>query len=274
MDPIGIVINPQKEGASKLCAKLKQWLHKKGKNVLAEPKVPLKKILSDSSLLICLGGDGTILHVNQRLAKPVPVLGVNLGRLGFLTIVKAKEIFEELEAVFANDFKIEERTLFRASLTRSGKTEVLQGLNDAVINREGLSSYLRVNVCAGREEVMSFSGDGVIIATATGSTAYSLSAGGPFVYPTFDSFLVTPLCAHSLLTRPIVLPTDKEIRVAIRIEKKRGHAALTVDGQVRSLVSSKDEIRITKAPFRAQLVVSSRRTYLKTLHEKFGLVSL
>jgi len=273
MDPIGIVLNPRKVGAQELCSKLRQWLKKKGKTVLTEPSVPIKKILSDSGLLICLGGDGTILHMTHLLAKPVPLLGVNLGRLGFLTIVKPKEIYKELDAIFAHEFRVEERTLFRTYLARGGKTEMLQGLNDAVINREGLSSYLRVHVNAGGEEVMSFSGDGVIIATPTGSTAYSLSAGGPFVYPTFESFLVTPLCAHSLLTRPIVLPTDKEIEVAIHIGKERGHAALTVDGQCRRLIGAKDEIKIVKAPFRAQLVVSSQRTYLQTLHEKFGLTS-
>ncbi|HNV85735.1 MAG TPA: NAD(+)/NADH kinase [Candidatus Omnitrophota bacterium] len=273
MEKIGLIVNPRKEGALKLVRKLKPWLRKRKKTVLEGTSRNFDGILKKADLLVCLGGDGTILHVAGRLTQSIPVLGVNLGRLGFLTSVSAREIFEELAKVFSDQYKIEERTLFRTLLTRSGRTEVFQGLNDAVVHREGLSNYLRIKVTAGGEDVMGFSGDGVIVSTPTGATAYSLSAGGPFLYPTFDGFLVTPLSAHSLLTRPIVLPTEKEIRLIIHIEKQKGRAALTVDGQTRRIISARDEIRIMKAPFRFKLVVSSHRSYLETLREKFGLSS-
>ncbi len=273
MEKVGLVINQKKSGARLLAESLKTWLKKRGKKVFAGFRDEVRPLIQKSDFLVCLGGDGTILNVAHHMdQKSIPVLGVNLGGLGFMTGVKGKEVFKELEEIFDGSCKIEERIMLRARLVTRRRTEVFQALNDAVINREGLTRYLRIHVKAGGDDLMSFSGDGVIVATPTGSTAYSLSAGGPFVYPTLDSFVVTPLCAHALLVRPIVLRTENVILVSLAAEKDNGHASLTVDGQTKRVISPQDKIEITKSPVRFKLIGSSQRSYLETLKEKFGMV--
>jgi len=269
---VGLVINQNKSGARLLARRLKTWLVKKGKVVFAASRDNIRPLISKSDFLVCLGGDGTILSVaHHMLEKSIPVLGVNLGGLGFLTGVKGKEVFKELESIFSGSCKIEERILLRVSLRAGRKTEIFQGLNDVVISREGLTRYLKIKVKAGGEDLMSFSGDGVIVATPTGSTAYSLSAGGPFVYPSLESFVVTPLCAHALLTRPIVLPTEKTVSINLELEKDNGRASFTVDGQTKRVITPEHKIEITKAPVFFKLIGSSQRSYLETLGEKFGM---
>ena len=276
MDKVGIIINRRKPGATVLAKKIKVWLKKQGKTVFQGSRENVKEIIEKSDLLVCLGGDGTILHVAGNMAKKsIPVVGVNLGGLGFLTGVKGQEVFKELASIFRGSCKIEERILIQArigALQEAGGDRIFQGLNDVVINREGLTRYLKIRVKAGGEDLMSFWGDGVIVATPTGSTAYSLSAGGPFVYPTLDSFVVTPLCAHALLTRPIVLPTDKKISVTLQGEKGSGRASFTMDGQIKRVISPENRIEISKAPLHFKLIGSSQRSYLATLREKFGMM--
>jgi len=273
MQKVGLVINHKKNGARTLAGSLKTWLKKRGKQVFAGSREEVRTLIRRSDFLVCLGGDGTILNVAHHMEeKSIPVLGVNLGGLGFMTGVKGKEVFKELEAIFSGSCKIEERIMLRARLVTKKRTEVFQALNDAVINRDGLTRYLKIHVKADNDDLMSFSGDGVIVATPTGSTAYSLSAGGPFVYPTLDSFLVTPICAHALLSRPIVLHTEKVIRISMDVEKDNGRAALTLDGQTKRVITPGDRVEITKSPVRFKLIGSSQRSYLETLKEKFGMV--
>lgn len=273
MERVGLVINQKKPGARLLAQSLKIWLKKRGKKVFAGTREQVRSLIRHSDFLVCLGGDGTILNVAHHMElKSIPVLGVNLGGLGFMTGVKGREVFKELEEIFDGACKIEERIMLRARLVTKRRTEMFPALNDAVLNREGLTRYLSIHVKSGGDDLMSFSGDGVIVATPTGSTAYSLSAGGPFVYPTLDSFVVTPLCAHALLARPIVLHTEDVIHISLAAEKDNGQASLTVDGQTKRVVSPKDRIEITKSPVRFKLIGSSQRSYLETLKEKFGMV--
>ncbi len=275
IERVGLVINKRKLGASLLAKKLKAWFRKKRKVVFEGSRDNVRSVIQKADLLVCLGGDGTILNVaGHMVQRSIPVLGVNLGGLGFLTGVKGKEVFGELEAILSGSCKIEERILLRVQLRTSKGSQFFQGLNDVVINREGLARYLKVTVKAGGEDLMSFSGDGVIVATPTGSTAYSFSAGGPFIYPTLDSFVVTPICAHALLTRPIVLPTEKKINIAFEVEKGNGKASITVDGQIKRAISSQHYIEIAKAPLHFKLIGSSQRSYLETLREKFGMVQM
>lgn len=272
LDTVGLVVNRRKPGAHVLAGKLRGWLTKRGKKVFEGSRSEVKALIKKCEFLVCLGGDGTILNVAGHMTeRSIPVLGVNLGGLGFLTGVKGKEVFQELESILAGSFKVEERILLQASLRRGGKSEIFQALNDVVVNREGFTRRLTIQVKAGGEDLMSFAGDGVIVATPTGSTAYSLSAGGPFVYPTLGSFVVTPLCAHALLTRPIVLPTDKRISVAIKSDKEKGHATFTIDGQFKKVIAPRDHIEVSKAPLSFKLIGSSQRSYLETLGEKFGM---
>lgn len=273
MDRVGLVVNPRKPGATHLAERLRAWLRKRKKTVYVGRRGQIRALVVKSDLVICLGGDGTILSVAHHMVKrTVPVLGVNLGGLGFLTGVKGAEVFKEVASIFSGKCKVEERILLQARLGTRNRSETFQGLNDIVINRDGLTRYLKIRVRAGGEDLMSFSGDGVIVATPTGSTAYSLSAGGPFIYPTLESFVVTPLCAHALLARPIVLPTEKTISVSLEATKENGHASFTIDGQVKRVISPGNRIEISKAPLTFQLISSSQRSYLDTLREKFGMV--
>lgn len=272
MKSIGLVINRSKPGALRLAKTIQTWLKTRKKTVLSDGAIPLRQMLSRVDMVICLGGDGTLLYTAGHLPRQVPVMGVNLGSFGFLTGVKKEEVLQELEDIFRGKLVIEERIMLEAVLLRGKRKKRYQGLNDVVISREGTSSHLRVRVSAGKEALMAYPGDGVIVATPTGSTAYSLSAGGPFVYPTQDCLLVTPLCAHSLLSRPIVLPSEKEIEVRAETDKKGAKAALTVDGQKKHMIGAEDIIRITRSPLRMQLISSSQRSYLETLREKFWMV--
>lgn len=273
MQKIGIVVNKNKPHALELVSSIRSLLESKGKIVEDSLKKPLEELIRGKDLLICLGGDGTILRIAGLFTSfSIPVLGINVGNLGFLTEVKAKEALDELSSVLSGKYQIENRLMMKTRIKRQpeGEPQFMQALNDVVINRENLTRYLRIKILADGEPLMDYSGDGVIFSTPTGSTAYSLSAGGPLLYPTLDSFVVTPICAHALLMRPIVLPADKIISVELTSEKDKEKAVLTLDGQRNIEVSGSDEIIIERSPISFPLIVSSKRSYLKTLHEKFG----
>ena len=274
MQKIGLVVNQKKTHAVELSRSLRKWLEGQEKKVEDNLTMSIEELIPGKDLLICFGGDGTILHVaNCFIKSSVPVLGINVGALGFLTEVKPREAEEELSRIFKGEYTIEERLMIRARIRRGGKREpeVMQGLNDIVIARENLARYLKVNILADGEALMEYSGDGVIVSTPTGSTAYSLSAGGPLVYPTLDSFVITPLCAHGLLMRPIVLPSDKKISIKLVSEKEMKRAVITADGQRHTEIISDDEITIERSPLSFPLIVSSRRSYLRLLQEKLGM---
>jgi len=274
MRKIGLVINRNKPRAIELSRSVREWLEESKKKVEDNTTKSIEELIKDSDLLICLGGDGTILHLASFFVKKsCPVLGINVGSLGFLSEVKAGEAKDEIGRALKGEYEIEERLMMRVRI-KKGKEEgeeTMRALNDIVIDREGLTRYLKMNILADEEPLMDYSGDGVIVSTPTGSTAYSLSAGGPLIYPTLDSFVVTPLCAHALLMRPIVLPSEKIVRITLVLEKKEERAVVTADGQRRIEVSGNDEILIERSAVRFPLIVSSHRSYLETLREKFGM---
>lgn len=271
MNPVGIVLNRKKAGAVQLASKLKDWFEDKQIRTFMGPREE-KAMLQKAQLILCLGGDGTILNLAGRLSRRVPVLGVNLGTIGFLTAVKPSEVMDEIDYVLSGKAKVDERMMLKVTFKKGKKISTFQALNEVVLHREGLSRYLAVEVKAGGEDLMRYSGDGVMVATPTGSTAYSLSAGGPFVYPSLHSFLVTPLSAHSLLTRPIVLPAEKKLQIRMFDLRPGGKASLVVDGQTRKVVDSADEIFVEEAGVPLLLIRSRQRSYLETLRDKFGLV--
>jgi len=208
MQRVGVIVNQNKEGADELLVDLRDWLTKRGCDVKTNQENSLDEIIKDTELIICAGGDGTILHLAHHMKyHSIPILGVNLGSLGFITEVKKEELFEELKSIFVQKFDIEERSMLSCHIknNKTNETRRFQALNDIVINREGLTRYLRVEITIGNEPFTSFSGDGVIISTPTGSTAYSLSAGGPIVHPKLDSMIITAICPHVSSLRPMVV---------------------------------------------------------------------
>ncbi len=275
---VGILTNPNKPNAEEVRKNLRDWLLKRNLEVLDVAETPIEKTLSQADLFICLGGDGTILHLaGKMIDRAIPVLGVNIGSLGFLTEVRAEELYDELKLIFSGRFEVEERMLLSATVrwnTDGGKSEPerrFQALNDIVVNREGLTRYMAIQVDIGGERATRFFGDGVIVATPTGSTAYSLSAGGPIVHPSLDTIIVTPICPHASALRPLVVSGEQSVRIRITCDEVKEKALLTADGQSDVTIDNRSVIEVTRSVNRFQLVKSSKRSYFGTLREKFKL---
>lgn len=269
---IGIVVNKHKAGALELLGKLQQWLSKRDFEAVDSTSQPIESIIEQSGLVICLGGDGTLLSVaSQMKEKSVPILGVNLGSLGFLTEVKGDEVFEELNAFFLGQSQIENRLMLACSAQSASEKRERRfcALNDMVISREGLTRLLRLEVSVSGELMSSFSGDGVIVATPTGSTAYSLSAGGAIVHPRLDALVITPICPHSLSLRSVIVSAEEKITVKISADRPGEKALLTADGQENLEIDDSFTVDIMRSNNPVQLVKSSKRSYLGTLKEKF-----
>jgi len=273
---VGVLTNPTKPNADQVRKDLVEWLQKRGLEIFDTVETPIEKVIAESDVIVCLGGDGTILHLAGFMKeRAVPVLAINIGSLGFLTEVRAEELYDELKLVCSGQYEVEERILLNATVRWEGsKSEPerrFQALNDIVVNREGLTRYMTVQLDIGGEHATRFSGDGVIVATPTGSTAYSLSAGGPIVYPSLDNLIVTPICPHASALRPLVVSGNQSIRIRISCNETREKALLTADGQNEVAIDNRSIIDVTKSENRFQLIKSSRRGYFSTLREKFKL---
>lgn len=276
MEKIGIVVNEKKPNAKKWLGELRTWLSKRAVEVLDTIESSPEEVLKEASLLVCLGGDGTILRLaNQMRERAVPVLAVNVGSLGFLTDVKTEEMFDELQSYFLNQIQIEERLMLSCSVrNEKSRTERrFQALNDIVVSREGLTRLLRIRVEVSGETLTHFAGDGVIVATPTGSTAYSLSAGGAIVHPKLEAIIITPICPHALALRSLVVRADERVTIGIECDREGERALLTADGQENMEVEEGASIEVTRSTIPFRLVKSSRRSYIETLRENFKLPS-
>ncbi len=218
--------------------------------------------------LMALGGDGTLLH-SARLTAPlgVPIFGVNLGHLGFLTEVAIPQLYEAMECLLAGRYTIEERMMLQASVVRNGHTyEPIIGLNDAVITKGAFARLIGFDTMVDGQLFNTYHADGIIISTPTGSTAYSLSAGGPIVLPDLELMVVTPICPHALWARPLVIAADSEVQVVLR--SKLGEVMLTIDGQHGMRLRFGDLIKVRKAMHRAKFIKLSNQTFFDILKEK------
>lgn len=226
--------------------------------------------LKDTTLIVTLGGDGTFL-AGARLAAPrgIPLLGVNLGRLGFLTELDAEDMERGLKRFFKDDYRIEERNVLQAALTR-GRRNLVQaiGLNEAVINRAGDARLLRVEIDVGGQPVGVIDADGMMVATATGSTAYALASGGPILEPTLGDLVLVPLSPFALTVRPIVFPPGQDITLSV----VRGPAELRIDGDRRGrAVQTGDSLRCGSHPRRLKVVrFSPPESFYRRLGDKLG----
>jgi NAD+ kinase len=221
-----------------------------------------------ADLMIVLGGDGTLIHGARLLeGRPVPILGVNLGSLGFLTEVPQAELFSTIDAVLQGSYRLESRMKLRCKLTRAGKVIVEdEVLNDVVINKGALARIAEHETSIDGHFVTLYKSDGVIVATPTGSTAYSLSANGPIVHPALDCVIVTPICPHALTQRPIVVPGDQVIRIALKSDS--ADVYLTIDGQAGHPLQSGDTVEVQRSPNRVQLVKNPKMDYFAVLRQK------
>ncbi len=226
-------------------------------------------------LIISLGGDGTLLRTARMVfGRDIPVLGINLGNLGFLTSVSADGIDEGLRTVLGGNSVIEKRRTLHAEIrsAEGGVRETFTVLNDAVVHKVGAAQVVRLDLWVGPqhelEEIGSFSGDGVILSTPTGSTAYSLSAGGPVIVPQLNCFLVTPILPHTLALRPVVVPGDDEITV--NALDRRDPLFLTVDGQEGGPVGSGERVVVRMGTFKVALVRLPGHSFFATLRRKLS----
>ena len=240
---IGIVSKPLRENVPNVLAKLISWLKEKGKEtILDEDTKSLIKydgkstrksdLPTNCDLIIVLGGDGTFLSVARLLVKTdVPVLGINLGSLGFLTETTLSNMYRVLESVFEGNYDTDNRMLLRTHVHRQGeRISEYNALNDIVINNGALARIINMSTFIDGKFVTRYRADGLIVSSPTGSTAYSLAAGGPIVYPNLDAITISPICPHSLVNRPIVIPGSSSIEVTL--EANADDVLLTLDGQV------------------------------------------
>jgi NAD+ kinase len=280
---IGVVANKRKPDMKDLISGLVAWLD--GRKVegliwddLAEvyPEgdfVTLEDIVEKSTIIVALGGDGTLLRAARAVGdRRTPILGVNVGSLGFLTEVALPELYPALERIVTDGYRHEDRMNVDATIHRNGEqVGTFTALNDMVINKGALSRVIELNTAIDCSYLATYTADGLIVSTPTGSTAYSLSAGGPIVNPAMEAIIATPICPHTLAVRPMILAPTQELS----IDLWAGHSVhgepevtLTVDGQVGFDLVTGDRIVFTRSERKTRLVQSGNRTFYEVLREK------
>jgi NAD+ kinase len=276
---VGLVAKPDAAGAADALARLIAWLGAHGLSVVLEketaglaPAAALASarksdLAAQVDLLVVLGGDGTLLSMARAVGDlGVPILGVNLGDLGFLTATTLDEMLPAVEAALAGRMAIDERMLLSARHMRAGTTVGEHAaLNDVVITKSAMSRIINLQVAVEGGHATAYRADGLIVSTPTGSTAYCLSAGGPILFPTMDAIVLVPIASHTLTNRPIVLPATQRIEVTLMTDQE---VMLTIDGQVGVPLRERDVVEISKSPGRVRLVRFPRTDFFSVLRTK------
>jgi NAD+ kinase len=276
---VGIVANIEKEKARECAISLMEWFGQRGIDVFLEKGIAeiigsnrgmeKRSLASAVDLLVVFGGDGTILRTARfTLGFSTPIIGINLGDFGYLTEVNLNEMYSALEMILRKDYRTEKRMMLDAMINAHEEGQIHTVLNDIVINRANLSRIVELETYVDGCYLITYKADGLIICTPTGSTAYSLSAGGPIVFPEQDAIIINPICPHTLTNRPIILPPDVSIAVVMRT-KEQG-AILTLDGQISFTVKTGDTLSVKKSEHVTTLISSPHRDYLEILRTKLG----
>lgn len=230
-------------------------------------------ILKKSDLAVALGGDGTLLKTARRISrKKILVLGINVGHMGFLTECTPDKMFYQLNRIFEGKFNVDKRSLLRVTLYRKGKKiNTSLALNDAVINQGSFARLIALDLEINNRKVVKFEADGMIIATPTGSTGHSLSAGGPIVHPRIEGLVITPICPRSLSMRPIIVPDNRQLVVTLKTERREESAiiGLTIDGQDTMPLKYGDQLKIRRSK-RYLYLVRIQNKYYKMLRNKLN----
>ena len=271
MDKFYIITNQEKDIDYKNTEQIREYLKSKG----CQCATPLYgPIPPNTQCIIVLGGDGTLLHTALDLVEDnIPILGVNLGTLGFLTALEKEEVYEGLDKLMANQYQIEHRMMLKGVVVKHGKkTSEALALNDIIVTRSGFSRLVETRVYINDVLAGDYAGDGVIVSTPTGSTGYNLSAGGPVVLPETELMAITPICPHSLTARSIVVSPGDKIRIEIgrRRKSQPEEALVTYDGQTVVELESGDSIEIHRARQRVHLIKVTDRTFYEILREKLS----
>ncbi len=262
---ICLVVKHKDDRPAAAARKILEHLKDRGAMVHLGPVEP------EDEAIVVLGGDGTLLHVaGQAFRADLPVLGINAGGLGFLTEVHLDEMEEALDALLEGTFLLDQRMVLGVKVKNASsqvRKEYL-ALNEAVITKGALSRIIQINSWVNETFLTAYRGDGLIISTATGSTGYNLSAGGPIMYPSLEAIVLTPICPFALSSRPLILPGQSLIK--IQVEETAEEVCLDVDGQAGLHLEKADEIEICKMPGYLKLIKSPHRDYFTILREKLG----
>ena len=275
---VGILSKPRSEHAARLVPELMAWLAGHGVTARIDQEsaayagradgLPRAEVPQGTQLVIVLGGDGTLLSAARAIGgRDIPLFAVNLGSLGFLTAMTMAEIYPQLERALKGDFRVGRRRMLRGELWR-GRERVggYEALNDIVLAKAEIARMIEIEVQVDHYFVCVYRADGLIVATPTGSTAYSLSAGGPIVFPSVASLSITPICPHTLTNRPLIVPDESEIQV---INRDSDHSAyLTVDGQVGELLKQNDRVVCRRSEHSISLIRPPRMLFFDVLREK------
>jgi NAD+ kinase len=277
---IGIIANIDKEKSEEYTLQLRDWLVARGLKVYLEKHIARKAGASDGmerrhlasevDLIVVFGGDGTILRLAHFIRGiEIPIVGINMGGFGYLTEVNLSEMYCSLERILAGNYEMEKRMMLDVAIKgRDTEIEEQAVLNDVVIGRGNLSRMVELEAFVNGEFLTTFKADGIIVSTPTGSTAYSLSAGGPIVYPKMACMVISPLCPHMLTNRPIILPGD--VVVTVKLLTKEQGATVTLDGQISYDLKAGDTVTICRSPYVTNLISSPLRDYWEILRKKLG----
>ena len=275
---VGIFSKPDVPAAAGLVPKLIDWLRGRGLRVRCDAEtasyagkcdgLPRPDVPEGCDLVIVLGGDGTLLSAARAISgREIPLFPVNLGGLGFLTAITIDEVFPELERAFRGEHRVGLRKMLEVELVRQGQMVAhYEALNDAVINKASLARMIDLDAYVDEMFVCAYKVDGLIVATPTGSTAYSLSAGGPIIFPSVAAFCITPICPHMLTNRPLVIRDEGVI--AIRLHSEDVEVHITLDGQRGLPMTPEDTVTVTRSPRTLRLVKAAGRDYYEVLRTK------
>lgn len=273
---IGLLVNQDKKSALQTAERITAILSEGGAQILSPRSAPIEntvvygsaeEVIRDCDIAVTVGGDGTIIH-NAKYAALYnkPLLGVNLGRIGFVANIEPDEL-DELKRLFTGDYHIERRMLLEITKTRGKDSVTYTAVNEAVIHRDSLSSMVDISVGIGGERIINYRADGMLFATPTGSTAYSFSAGGPVIEPDIRCILLTPVCPHALSSRQVVFGEDTVLTARVH-QSSNLKCYMTVDGQNYVTVSSDDTVTVKKSSMELQLIILKQKNFYTLLNEK------
>jgi NAD+ kinase len=279
LDSVGLIVNYKKEKTRKIACRIIDWLNSKklkvyieenkGKEIEREElNCPTEKFLKNVDLIISLGGDGTLLRAARLVAtEEIPVFGVNLGGLGFLTQIGIDDLEKSLERLYQEKYFLDERMMLECSVKRKDKEiKKFIALNDIVIGKGAFARIICLATYVNSDYVITYSADGLVVSTSTGSTAYSLSAGGPIVNPNINSIILTPICPHTLSARPLIISENDQIQ--IKLESIKKEIMVTIDGQEGFALEPNDEVIVKKSDHKAKLITFREKNFYAILREK------
>lgn len=272
---LGLIANVDRPSTKAVIAEIFNWGKKAGVDILTSANVaafargatvfPEEKLALSADVVLAVGGDGTILRAARQVGdSKKPILGINLGGLGFLAELSMENLSSALDCFKKGDYKLEERMLLQAEI-KSSKQKFF-ALNDVVVEKGEVGRLVRLSLFANSEYICSYASDGLIFATPTGSTAYSLSVGGPIINPKLEAIIVAPISPHTLASRPIIF--DERDCLELELGQPRKEALLTIDGQISVKLASSDRLEVRKAPHTVSLIRLNKKSFYEVLRTK------